>query len=278
MTLKSILVHVDDSKHRDARLAAAMALAELHDAHLTGLYVVAPPYIPTYMAAQVGAEVFEMQAKLARDAAEKARNWFEDKAQHAGIAWEWRAAEGYVATVIATHVRYADIAVLGQPAPGETEMLVTEDLAGQVILDAGRPVLLLPYAGQTHPIGTRVLVAWNGSREAARAVNDALSLLLRAETVFLVNVNPEKRSDADGEMPGADIALHLARHGVKAEAAPAYGTDIDVGDVLLSRAADLSADLIVMGAYGHSRFRELVLGGASRHILRHMTVPVLMSN
>jgi len=139
-------------------------------------------------------------------------------------------------------------------------------------------VLVVPYAGTFSAPGQRVLVAWNASPQATRAVNDALPLLARAAKVTILAINPAGGSRGHGEVPGADIALHLARHGVRAEATHVYADDIEVGDVILSRAADFSADLIVMGAYGHARLREIVLGGATRSLFEHMTAPVFMSH
>jgi len=155
--------------------------------------------------------------------------------------------------------------------PGELAFL-PEELA----LGVGRPVLVVPRYGTFETVGQRVLIAWNGSREATRAVNDAIPILKMATKVTVLSVDPE--GEPDRRLPGADLALHLARHGIAAEAESTQALDIGVGDVLLSRAADLGADLIVMGAYGHSRLREMMLGGATRHLLQHMTVPVLMSH
>lgn len=278
MAFKTILVHMDDGKHCERRLAAAAALARVHAAHLVGVCVVARPYIPTYMAAEVSPELYEIQQKRARESADAVAARFRQTADRAGIAAEWRAVEGYAPAILTRHARYADLAVLGQFDPDEEQYEGLAGLVEEVILAAGRPVLVIPYAGRFETLGERVLLAWNASREATRAANDALPILERARQVTVMNVDPQRRPAEDGDVPGADLALHLARHGVKAEASAAFGGDIDVGDVLLSRAADLSADLIVMGAYGRSRLRELVLGGASRHILGHMTVPVLMSH
>jgi nucleotide-binding universal stress UspA family protein len=147
-----------------------------------------------------------------------------------------------------------------------------------VMLASGRPVLAIPYAGQFEQIGERVLVAWNASREATRAVNDALPLLMGAKAVTILAVNPKHGIEGHGDVPAADIALHLARHGVKAEAAHTIAKDISEGDALLSYAADLGADLIVAGGYGHSRAREMVFGGATRTLLQEMTVPMLLSH
>jgi nucleotide-binding universal stress UspA family protein len=188
---------------------------------------------------------------------------------------EWRCAEGEVAELVMLHARYADLAIIGQRS--EHTGSVSDyypSIAEEVVLGAGRPVLVVPYIGSPATVGKRVLVAWNGSREAARALNDALPILERAEHVTVLVID----ADGAGRTPGADIAAHLARHGVRAEASHVPSGGIGIGDALLSRAADLACDLIVMGAYGHSRVREFVMGGASRHMFDHMTVPVLMAH
>ena len=155
------------------------------------------------------------------------------------------------------HARYADLAVLGQADPDNPPL--GAGVVEAVLLGSGRPALVVPFIG-AESVGQRVLVAWNATREAARALNDAMPLLAQAEKVTVLSVNPERGIGGEGDLPAADIALHLARHGVKAEAAHTTAEDVSVGDILLSRAADLGADLIVMGGYGHSRAREFVLG------------------
>jgi nucleotide-binding universal stress UspA family protein len=139
-------------------------------------------------------------------------------------------------------------------------------------------VLLVPYAGRFPAVGRKVLIAWNAGREAARAVVDALPLLARASTVHVVSFNPEKGGADHGAVPGADIAQFLVRHGIKVVVHRQNNGGVDVGNQILSRAADLEIDLIVMGAYGHARMREMVLGGVTRTLLETMTVPVLMSH
>ena len=139
-------------------------------------------------------------------------------------------------------------------------------------------MLVIPYAGRFEACGRRVLVAWNASRAATRAVNDAMPLLAGAETVTVLCVDPDEDRRAHGEVPGMDIAVHLARHGVKARVETTMSGGIGVGNTLLSRASDIGADLLVMGAYGHARVRELLLGGATRTILESMTLPVLMAH
>ncbi len=141
-------------------------------------------------------------------------------------------------------------------------------------MNSCRPVIALPFAGEFKTLGRRVLVAWNGSREAARATHDALPFLTQADKVMVLSVN----ATGEEHIPGADISTHLARHGVGVEIHNRVQGNIGVGDAILNAASDYGADLLVIGAYGHSRLRELVLGGVTRHLLRHMTVPVLMSH
>ena len=183
-------------------------------------------------------------------------------------------AEGDAAAVVGLNARYADLTVVGQANPDDPQNYPNPGLPAEVALDAGRPVLVVPYVGAAHEVGRNVLVAWNGSREASRAVHDALPLLQAAEQVSVLGINPVDTR----HIAGFDISAQLARHGVEIEASKTVSSDVSVGDVLLSRAADLDADLIVMGAYGHSRLRELVLGGATRLILATMTMPVFMAH
>jgi nucleotide-binding universal stress UspA family protein len=145
-------------------------------------------------------------------------------------------------------------------------------------MQAGRPVLVYPYAGKFDAAPKHVLISWNASREATRAVTDAIPFLRAAQKVTVLAINPKTSAEGHGDIPAADIALYLSRHGVKAEAMADPAVQIDIGNYLLSRAADLSVDMIVMGAYGHARMRELVFGGVTQTIMREMTVPVLLSH
>ena len=276
MALKDLLVVVADDPACTTRLDVAGDLATACGAHLTGLFVRALPVVPGYVAVELPAQVYELQRRHWQERATEAERLFRAHVDRTGLSHEWRALEGNLVAIAMLHARYADLTIVGQgvdlgDAPRDLAAL-PEELA----LGVGRPVLVVPRYGTFPTVGSRVLIAWNGSREATRAVNDALPILQRARKVTLLSMNPEEVIAP--RVPGADIALHLARHQVTVEAAATRATDIKVGDVLLSYAADIGADLIVMGAYGHSRLREMVLGGATRHILQHMTVPVLMSH
>jgi nucleotide-binding universal stress UspA family protein len=273
MSYKTILVHLDDQPRRSERLNLGFELAGRFEAHLVALFALDAARIPTYALAEAGPVVREIEARRRKEAASAAEAEFR-RAEGAGARKaEWRVSAHDAFAAVRLSARYADLVILGQPEP---EQVAARAFAEEVLLSAGRPVLFVPYAGRFRDIGKRVLVAWNASREAARAVSDALPILAQAQSVEIVAFYPD---DADhGEIAGADIALFLARHGVKAVAARQCAPDIDVGSQILSRVADSNADLLVMGGYGHSRLRELALGGATRTVLDSMTLPVLMAH
>ncbi|KAA5605682.1 universal stress protein [Roseospira marina] len=279
MALKDILVHLDSSQHCRARVEAAASLATRHGARLTGLFVRTTPHVPQFVMSQLGPEVTRAQRRYAEEASAKAKATFEAVLGGFEIASEYRDPEGELLDTLVLHARYADLVILGQYDRRDDNMADEREAADQVIMDSGRPVLVIPYAGQHPRIGDKVLVAWNASREATRAISDALPILQTAREVDVLAINPHHNGvNGHGDIPGADICGHLARHGVKAVAEHVVAHDVDVGNLLLSRASDSGADLIVMGAYGRSRLRELVLGGATWHILHHMTVPILMGH
>jgi nucleotide-binding universal stress UspA family protein len=276
MTYKTILVHLDDRPRSAERLELAFGLAADFDAQLVALYAPGAALIPPYALAAAGPALRETVEKGRAEAARQAERQFrEAAARQGGTRAEWRASSGDAAAAVRLSARYADLVVAGQP---EAEDGDRRNFADELALSAGRPVLFVPYAGKFSGPGKRVLVAWDAGREAARAVSDALPFLQRAAAVEVVAFDPERGRRAHGEMPGADIGLYLARHGVKVSVARQSGAGFDVGSQILSRAADASSDLIVMGAFGHARVRELVLGGVTRTLLEAMTVPVLMSH
>ncbi len=277
MTYKHILVHIDNRKSCAARLELAITLARRFDAHFTGLYVDPGLMLPAFVDAPMPGQLLESLEQERQTQITEAREGFNRRTKQADFRGEWRVAKGSVADNISLHARYADLLIVGQDDEASQGMGLS-GLPDAMVLECARPVLIVPYIGAPTTTGKRVLVAWNGSREAVRAVNDALPFLQGAEEVQVLSVNPRTSERTDVDLPGADICLHLARHGVKAEAQQVTTSDIDVGNVLLSRAADNQIDLIVMGAYGHSRFRELVLGGATKELLKHMTVPILMAH
>lgn len=281
MRLRDILVHLDATPPGRTRLALAADLARRHEAHLTGLFV-ADIALPPIAAgdASSGAALAELMDRMHEDAlaaAAAVEADFRDRLRRDGLAGEWRLAEGAAADVVSLHARYADLAVLGQEDP-EQGQPGAGAIVEAALFSSGRPVLVVPYAGRFVSLGRRVLIGWSATREAARAVNDALPLIAAAERATVLTVNPRRGLDGHGAEPGADIARHLARHGVTVQVEHTTSGELGEGDVLLNRAAELPADLLVIGAYGHSRLREMVLGGVTRTLLRQMTLPVLMAH
>jgi nucleotide-binding universal stress UspA family protein len=266
MGYKDLLVVVDAKPHARERVLLAVRLAERFDAHLVGLHVT--------MVSDVGF----WNRNSSKDDAERSRLLFDDAVAGRSISAEWRVARGSPSLVAAMHGRYADLAILGQLDPDESGAGEMRPRPEEVALLTGRPILVVPYAGAFADTGQRVVVGWDASREATRAVNDAMPLLATASAVTVLSIDPEERIDRHGDIPGADIARHLARHGVKAAVQSTISAGIGIGNTLLSRASDLAADLLVMGAYGHSRVREQLLGGATRTVLASMTLPVLMAH
>ncbi len=273
MSYATILVHCDASKASSHRLAVAADLAQRFGARLVGLHVRRHFETPAFLGSGFAAgdflktcvEVDESEASAA----------FTKATQSKELATEWRSVDGYVDSELAAQARYADLVVVGQAGAGPTT--TPPDLPETVALATGRPVLVMPFVGAKPP-GKVVLLCWNASREAARAAADALPFLKAAQKVIVLVVNPTASAEGHGAEPGADVGTWLARHGVRVTVQRDMAPDADVGGVILSRAADHGADLIVMGIYGHSRVREMVLGGASRTLLASMTVPVFMSH
>lgn len=284
MSLKEILVQLDATPRSAARLSVAVALAQQHGAHLVGLGIADIPSADQFrgnvMALLPGSP--EQMVQSMRDQAlstlAPTEAAFRESLRHTALSGEWRLAEGNPAAVMMAQARYADLAILGQSNRYEAQDGSIDAMIVSTLMQAGRPILMVPFAGVFSTVGQRVLVAWNASREAARAVHDALPLLVAADLVTVLVINPRPGMTRYGDVPAADIAAHLARHNVKVEATHTVATDISDGEALLSYAADIGADLIVAGAYGHSRVREMVFGGVTQTLLTEMTVPVLLSH
>lgn len=273
MALKDILLVLDDHPRVDARIDAAAALAARHDGHLTGLYVVAPVVFPAYLETEVPESLRRLQAERDDARVKRARTRFLEGVERAGLGArsELRCAEGAPTETVARQARTCDVVVIGQTDPDHSYDH-PHPSPHDLIFACGRPTLAIPYVGRYPTIGDRVLIAWNGSREAARAVADAMPILTMASQVTVLMVGPS------GETSETEMARHLSHHGVKVEGAHTVADHQEIGDILLNQVSDLGCDLIVMGAYGHSRLRTLVLGSLTSHLLAHMTVPVLMSH
>ncbi len=280
MGLKDILVHLDLGPRSTARLALAVDLARSHQAHLTGLYVISP--LPTVVPTSVGIDE-EFMAEWAQQFIEQNKQdaqtveaTFNEAIACGAVAGQWRLAHGPLPRTVAQFARYADLTIVGQSDPSRPEPDRPNAVVEEVLFSSGRPLLMVPYAGNFASVGRNVLVAWKDTREAARAVTDAVAVMHGAEHITVFSVDPEDGMQA-GHGSSAAIALHLVRHGLTVSSAKAVSNGLSAADMLLNQAADCGADLLVMGGYGHSRVRELVLGGVTSGILESATVPVLMS-
>lgn len=280
MTYRTILVHLGDADRFEPTLDAAIKLAVAHRAHLIGIHVLPPVRVYAGVEAYVPTEIIESQRNHYKKVAAEIGNTFEAAIRSAGVPGEWRVSDTLgksPASEIISHGRRADLIVLPQADP-EENFPGPSSWSEQIMLEGGRPVLIVPYIGAHREIGQNVLVAWNASRESSRAVFDALPILIMAKTVEIMWGNLPAETDSDLALSGAEIATTLARHDVRITTAQGIDRGVDTGNELLSRASDISADLLVMGGYGHSRFREMILGGVTRLVMQSMTVPVLMSH
>lgn len=280
--LVDLVVQCDAGPGNAARLATAAGIARAHGAHLVGLHVIdllttAAMGAGAGDAAGLGMLIERMRADALEDAG-AIEAAFRAAVQKAGVDGEWRLVEDGAGATLAMHARHADLVVLGQ-AGASTGLQPDQALIiEQVLFGAGRPVLLVPSIGGGVAPGRRVLIAWNASREATRAAHDALPLIAGADSVTLIVIDPDPSADETGPQPAADIARHLARHGLPVDVAVLASAGRDPVDVLLRTATERGADLLVMGGYGHARMREMILGGVTRGMLRRMTLPVLMSH
>ena len=279
MSYKSILVHLDTSEAAGQRLEVALRVARQFDAHLHALLSVAKPEAGSIFLAAGSAAYLAERIRLPAERADALEARCRAQAAQAGVAVHFSRGGADGGASVLEAARLADLVVAGQPNAGDPEAFVAGQFLENLVLSAGRPVLVVPYAGSFDTVGARVLVAWDASREATRALADAEPFIKRAERTTIVTIGALNGEYPPRRLPGAEIASVVARHGNRVDIDEiGTTTGSSVADALLSRASDTGADLIVMGCYGHARWRELVIGGASRAILQSMTVPVLMSH
>jgi nucleotide-binding universal stress UspA family protein len=275
--IKDLLVNLSEGEVGDVAGPYAISIAEMFGAHAAAVAFSYEPVIPATIMGGIPASLIEQQRadneKAARDAVSK----FEAAAKREAISFESRILSASIpgaADMFGAMARRFDLAVVAQ---SQADRLAPEEVIVEgALFGSGRPVVVVPYIQKAAVKLDRIIVAWDASRNAARAVADALPLLVKAKAIDVVIVASERpKSD---EIAGADIGQHLARYGLRVEVKRIVATDTDVADTLLSHAADTAADFMVMGGYGHSRLREFVLGGVTRGILSSMTIPVLMSH
>jgi nucleotide-binding universal stress UspA family protein len=275
--IKDLVVNLAVGSAAEGVRDFAVSVAATFDAHLTGVAFVYEPIIPAVDMYGIPPDLIESQRVENEKTAQAALARFEEAARRAAISAEPRrldATLGGAADTFAHVARRFDLSIVGQPEPGKPGP--GDTIVEGALFGSGRPVLVVPYIQRAPLTLDRAMLCWDGSRSAARATGDAMPLLTRAKATEIVIVAGEPaKSD---EIPGADIAHHLARHGAKVELKRIVATESDIASTILSHAADVSADFLVMGGYGHSRLREFILGGVTRGILAAMTVPTLLSH
>ncbi len=275
--IKDIIVNLSVTKNDNAVANYAASVAAALQAHITGVAFIYDPIIPISDGGYIPAEVIETQRADNEAAAESAIKSFTAATDRAGISAEPLTLNSSLAGAADRFARIArrfDLAIVGQGQPEGSSM--EQIVAETTLFGSGRPVIMVPYIQKAPFKIDNVMICWDGSRAAARAVADAIPILGKNGHIEIISVlNEPGKQD---EIEGTDIGRHLARHGLKVDVHRISGGDIDVGDALLSHAADSSADFMVMGGYGHSRLREFVLGGVTRLIFESMTVPVLLSH
>jgi nucleotide-binding universal stress UspA family protein len=283
MSYKTILVYLDDAAHVDDRVRLAANLAKTYGAHLLGTAMTG---IPSGMAATwangIGGDKVATYLGTVHRTAARTLHDFKFIAQEIGVAtFEGQLVEDVAEDGLNRWVSYADLVIVSQYNPQDPVSSRVADLGEYVAMSNGVPVLVVPHAGQYKTIGDRVLIGWNGSAQAVRAVRSALPILQRAAKVEVAIFSSSGDAESDLIFTEGKIIEFLARHGVQASVIRRprnEESNVDVGDLLLSMVADVDANLLVMGCYGHTRFKEILLGGTTRTILRSMTVPVLMAH
>lgn len=280
MSYKTILVYMNSASRADAVLGAALRLAARSEAHVIGLHVIPQVTVPAVVPFEVTGEIMDVQRKALEEQAAKIAGIFAEMTRLHQPPCEWRlvrASHYDVASIVDDHGRAADLIVAPQSDP-DGDIYLPADVTEDLLMESGRPIVVVPKRGEVKQIGETVMLAWNNSREAARATFDAMPILKAAKAVKLLTVDPRRDRKGDPDLPAAEIATSLARHGVKSETVVSVTGGLNVVDGLITQIDNHGADLLVMGGYGHSRLREVVFGGATRDMLEKMTVPVLISH
>lgn len=276
MPIKDLLVLCDASEANSYRVETTFSLAKVFDAHVTGIHLVPYPMIPVYgpvfppYSAALQLEVAENDTKLLESS-------FIEMGTDMNVPCTWKIMEGINIDYVIDNARYADLVVTSQYYSRYGE-LGPQRLNDFFTVRLGRPLMVIPDLKKTHPLPNNVIIAWNESHEATRAVHDAIPLLSCAENIQVVSVSKNEKEEKACMIYCDDLREHLAHHGIQVEVISPKKSDKGTGNTILESALEFNADLIVMGAYGHSRFKEIILGGVTKYLLDHATIPILLSS
>jgi nucleotide-binding universal stress UspA family protein len=279
MEFKNILIHLDHSSGCQNRLAAAFELARNFDARITGLFVVPDYVVPSYVEAQISVDVITEVTEKALARARDTLAEYQKLADEAGVSMQGHVLEGQLIPILREHSKYSDLLLLGQDQPDDLDN-ASYGLADSLLFEGACACMVVPHSGKLNPPGKRVLVTWNASRESARALREAMPLLSRAETVVVLSSEPDDgdSSMARGHPHAQALTRFLESHGIEAISSGISDMDMSTTEAIVGQAAEMNADLIVMGAYGHARLREIILGGVTRDLLKQVPVPLLLAH
>ena len=280
MAYKTILVALNNVMRTDALMSVALNMASKHDAHVIGLYVIPAVRVYPTMSPHVVPGLDDACRVFFSQKSESVEKAFNEALAKSGVRGEWRGIDSAsvdIADAVIEHGYQVDLIVASQQS-NDVANGIEDDFCDRLVMESGRPVLLVPISGEFAAVGETVVVGWNATREAVRAVFDSLPVLKMAKTVKLLWINPMSEGSESGDLPGAEMAATLARHDINVAAEALPSEQAGAGEALITQAKELGADLVVIGAYGHSRMREFVFGGVTRTMLQAMTLPVLMTH
>jgi nucleotide-binding universal stress UspA family protein len=279
MKYKNILVHLDNSNGCRNRLEAAFALARDFDGQLTGLFVVPNYIVPSYVEAQISVDLINDVTERALERAHETVKGYQQLAEEAGVTLQTHVLEGQLIPVLREHSKYADLLLLGQDDSADPDN-ASYGLADALLFEGACPCLVVPHSGKLAAPGKRVLLTWNASRESAHALREAMPLLKRAEALVVLSSEPDTGNNdlANGHPHAQALSRLLESHGIEAVSSGISDPDLNVSDAIIAQASDMNADLIVMGAYGHARLREIILGGVTRDLLKGAPVCLFLAH
>jgi len=277
--IKNILLHLDHSSGCQNRLQTAFAMAKNYDALITGLFVVPDYVVPSYVEAQISVDLITDVTEKALARARDTLSEYQKMAEAAGVRMDAHVVEGQVIPILREHSKYSDLLMLGQDQPDDPDN-ASYGLADALLFEGACACMVVPHSGKLALPGNRILLTWNASRESARALREAMPMLKTAETLVVLSSEPD---DADvtiarGHPHADELARFLESHGIESVSSGINDLDISASDAILGQAAEMDADMIVMGAYGHARLREIILGGVTRDLLKQSPIPLFLAH
>ncbi len=277
--MKDILVLCDSNDSNQSRVETAFAYAKLFNSHVTGVHMIPYPVIPVYggMYPDMTSYSAAYQIDTFKQKAEELEQIFIKQGESANIPCDWKVIEGLNLDFVIENARYYDL-VISSSGYSHYSDEVSHHLSDYFSTVIGRPLLILPNLNKVFSPPTKVIIAWNESHEAARAVHDAIPILRLAEHIQIVSVSKSDKNEKHNMIRAEQLRTHLSHHGIQTDVYAPDKSSQGIGYTIHECALEYNSDMIIMGAYGHSRFKEIILGGTTKHLIEHSTLPLLVSN